>query len=805
MRGLGNQYRATVSALVVTIGLGAIAGAHAQQSPSTPPAAPEPSSPASPAAQAPASSNKVPEIVVTAPKPKPPARLRRRAARAGQPAGQTAPSQVSTAPATSEASAANTPPLQQTAASDKTGTKLGDLPQSVVIVPRSVVTEQGGTSLSDAVRDVSGVNLGGSSSYGFFDRFTIRGMDARVYSDGFPDGDQFNGFAHSINGVQSIEVLKGPGSALFGSTTPGGSIDIIHFLPSAVPGYGITEQIGSYGSWMTSVYATGPTTIPGLTYRVDGLFQHSDGFRDIASGNYELRPEWSWKHDNHVTTVALDARRIDRTTDSYGILYFNGTGNAGTPLTSVPNTAHYSTPFGYGDQTMERATAVDSWWLADYLTINNRLAFTHRDVDILRNSGGGTITLAGGLFEEGNTGCPSPTASGCRQLREQTDHDDDFVYQFEPVWKFHTGSVGHTLLTGAQVEWQSIDDNRLTANLPNIANIYAPVIPETSTNGLTFMRTAALPGMQDQLRALYLSAYTTDQIDVTDDWKVRLGVRQEHWYEELTPLAYVAQSATNPAPGRFEQNGTPLEPGVVDTEVDTPTSWSVGTLYKILPGVAPFAGVSKSYLTNFNSETTQNGVYAPESGLEYEAGIKFSTPDGRLVFMPAAFAIYRTNVFTENTTTDTISFNAQNSRGVDADVQFAITPQWKLMANAIAQNAVLTAVPGTPSQVGNWPVGVPRYIFNTWMTYDFAINGIHGFRVGGGLSFNSKTYANSGNTSWIPDSTVIDTMFGYFAKNWDAQIGIKNIANVEYFTFAESAGGYVGTPRTYYVKASWHY
>jgi hypothetical protein len=97
-------------------------------------------------------------------------------------------------------------------------------------------------------------------------------------------------------------------------------------------------------------------------------------------------------------------------------------------------------------------------------------------------------------------------------------------------------------------------------------------------------------------------------------------------------------------------------------------------------------------------------------------------------------------------------------------------------ANAIAQNAVLTAVPGTPAQVGNWPVGVPRYIFNVWTTYDFATNGIHRFRVGG-LSYNSLSCANSGNTSWVPPSTVIDAMFGYCQPHWDAQIGIKNIGN----------------------------
>jgi iron complex outermembrane recepter protein len=661
------------------------------------------------------------------------------------------------------------------------------LPQSVVVVPRSVVTEQGGTSLSDAVRDVSGINLGGSSTYGFFDRFTIRGLDARIYSDGFPDGDEFNGFPHSINGVQSIEVLKGPGSALFGSTTPGGSIDIIHYSPSATPGYGITEQIGSWGSWMTSVYATGPTGVPGLTYRVDGLFQHSDGFRDLKSGNIELRPEISWNHDNHTTTFALDVRHIERTPDSYGILYFNGHSNAGTPL-NVPSTFYYSTPFARGNQDIQRATATDTWWIADYLTVNNRVSFLHRDVSILRNSGGGTIVEVNGLWQEQG-----------RQLREQTDHDYDFTYQLEPLWKFHTGPVGHSLLTGAQVEWQSIDDNRLTANLPNITNIFAPVIPETSTAGLTFLRTPSNSGMMDDLRALYLSTYATDQIDVTDQWKVRLGVRQEHWYEGLTPQVFV--------PGRFDPNGNLFEPGVTESRIDTPTSWSVGTLYKILPGLAPFVGASKSYLTNFNSETTQTGIYAPESGLEYEAGVKVSTLDDRFVLTVAAFEVFRNNVFTENTATTPIqiSFNAQDSRGIDADLQVKPLPQWTILANAITQTANLTTVPLTPSQAGNWPVGVPAHIFNIWTTYDFAIAGIKGFKVGTGLSYNDRTYANTGNTSWIQPSTVIDGMIDWSDNHWDAQFGIKNIGNVTYYTIAQSAGGYVGTPRTYYVKASWHY
>jgi outer membrane receptor protein involved in Fe transport len=48
-------------------------------------------------------------------------------------------------------------------------------------------------------------------------------------------------------------------------------------------------------------------------------------------------------------------------------------------------------------------------------------------------------------------------------------------------------------------------------------------------------------------------------------------------------------------------------------------------------------------------------------------------------------------------------------------------------------------------------------------------------------------------------------MIGYYSPHWDVQVGVKNIGNITYYTFAESAGGYVGDPRTYYVKANWRY
>ena len=87
----------------------------------------------------PAHSQAVQEIVVTGQKP-----VRRPAP--AQPAAQPVQSA-----ATSANGSANGPPLQQVPQAGKTGTPIGDLPQSVVEVPRALVAEQGGTSLRDAI------------------------------------------------------------------------------------------------------------------------------------------------------------------------------------------------------------------------------------------------------------------------------------------------------------------------------------------------------------------------------------------------------------------------------------------------------------------------------------------------------------------------------------------------------------------------------------------------------------------------------------------------------------------------------
>lgn len=178
--------------------------------------------------------------------------------------------------------------------------------------------------------------------------------------------------------------------------------------------------------------------------------------------------------NHNVLLLAGDGRYLQATPDPAGLIYYNH-----TPITVVQRETKYSTSFGFGDQSIGRFTGSDVWQAKPSLTVNNRFSYMCRNLSILRNGDGGSIV------DSALTG---------RQLRNQHDVVNDFDYEGEPVLTFHTGSVHHTLLTGVEVQHQTVVANRSTADLQNITNIFDPVIPETSRAGLVFLRDAKHSG-----------------------------------------------------------------------------------------------------------------------------------------------------------------------------------------------------------------------------------------------------------------------------------------------------------------------
>ena len=107
-----------------------------------------------------------------------------------------------------------------------------DIPQTITVIPASVIQQQGAVSLTDVLRNVPGLTIAaGEGGTPAGDNLTIRGNSARndIFVDGVRDlspqsRDPFN--------VEQVEVTKGPTSAVSGRGSAGGTVNLTSKGPS---------------------------------------------------------------------------------------------------------------------------------------------------------------------------------------------------------------------------------------------------------------------------------------------------------------------------------------------------------------------------------------------------------------------------------------------------------------------------------------------------------------------------------------------------------------------------------------------
>jgi outer membrane receptor protein involved in Fe transport len=171
----------------------------------------------------------------------------------------------------------------------KSNMSLMETPAAVVIVDEALINAQGVNDLQDLVRNISGVTQSGNN-YGIGDNLVIRGLGANYTYDGMYGGaglgNTFNP-TRSLTNVESIEVLKGPATGLYGMGSAGGVINLIEKKPEFESAHDIGIEIGQWDSYALSIDSTGSLTDE-LAYRVVAKSSRSDGYRDIGTDRDEI-------------------------------------------------------------------------------------------------------------------------------------------------------------------------------------------------------------------------------------------------------------------------------------------------------------------------------------------------------------------------------------------------------------------------------------------------------------------------------------------------------------------------------------
>lgn len=309
----------------------------------------------------------------------------------------------------------------------KTDTPIMETPVSIQAVPRAVMDDQQVISVSDAVRNISGVQPGG---YAFYDNFILRGFDA--------GGSTYrNGLRHiSTTSLETanldvIEILKGPASILYGRAEPGGIINLATKRPLDVPYYSLQQQFGSYNFYRTTIDATGPLVADRtLLYRMNLAYKDNNTFQDLVSQqSIFFSPSLTWRPtDRFESTIEIEYQH-NRFTDVSDI----GIPAIGNRPAPIPLSRFLGDPAAKNIQ--ERVFVGFEWLyrLSDEWKLVNRFQFNDVSYD--------QRTLFAADFDQG-------TGLLTRGLWRADMNRRTYATNLDLVGHFRTGPVDHNVLVG---------------------------------------------------------------------------------------------------------------------------------------------------------------------------------------------------------------------------------------------------------------------------------------------------------------------------------------------------------------------
>lgn len=650
----------------------------------------------------------------------------------------------------------------------KTDTPLRDIPASISVLSSDMIAEQNLRDMNQAmVANSPGVQPQMGGGYGFSDSFNSRGLSLSFLRDTMPDGTAQNNYYRTFYDIERIEVLKGPGSALFGPVGPGGTINVISKQPQETPQLSVGTLFGRFGTWNGFADVTGKI-VDGIAARLIVDAEHTDGYRGLDHDITEVSPSVRWNYaDNKTLTLDIDRRDIKLKPDNYGIVFDNR-----AKLAEVSQDTRYYTPFNTSDQKITRININHDWFFNDHLSLRTALTNDQRDLYILRN--------AVGTLRANN--------SFARNVRQQYDDARYTTFQNEVTWKVDTAGIAHTILGGLEFNQTDADTRRTDYALSAISDVNNPVITETSLANLT-----GTPSFDRTVKSDTVSVYLQDQVALGQYFKVRAGVRNDHInYEDK---GY--QRISNVWTYREIEESKDIFSG------------NLGAVFQPNSQLAFYAGYSEGGFINLATESTAVAT-DPETSKQLEIGAKTSFFDNKAHLNLALFKTERENYFiTLPGASSATPDGSDETKGIEVEAELFPLSHWKLTANAVLQDAetksttlASNAAFGITNRSieGTRPTGVSEKIFSLWSHYKIQSGFAEGVSLGIGAVHKGESYADNLNLYEVPSYTIYNAVISYKQPQWEAALTFNNLTDKEYYTSPTFAGALPGDPRSVFAS-----
>ena len=731
------------------------------------------------------------------------------------------------------------------------------LPISVNSIQASSLELRGIRDMQDAARFMPGIRI--QTSYGAFQQISVRGFDHAVMMvDGVRDERSAINNSYPIgdlSSVESIELLKGPASVLYGHSAVGGILNVVRKSPSERPTVNARLSYGSYENKQATIGMGGRLAGP-VNYYANVNYADQEGWRSNGNRRFSgylalqarlgaqdvIDVRGGFNRDFYGTEIGLpDLMANDVYSASDDQLYLR----KNDMLPGLDREARYNNESDFMKNHGWNVSGQYTHTFDNGAKLMDRLSFTSDDINYFGTESLDYLESDDAIYDH------YYMKNGKKRYICLDTVYLSFPLRFSHIaktvsntlelsGKASTGDVRHNYMGG----WALVAMNRTSYSGYNLGvDVQGPglyshvaVYDPHSMGYMTSRFSKATP-----THYYTNSLYAQDLMEFGEHWKVLAALRYDFF-------RYLSASATTPSGKReYEEHGD------FNRIKNRALTYRFGAVYMPHPSTslyASFASFFKPIRTFYQDNVVyvdaggerftpkkNEEVFKPEKGYQAEVGVKYQlnqylTANASLFYIrkmnstATLTSNYQEEVGGEMVTKRVIGqVGAQDSKGFDFDVtvspvsSLAFTLGYgfndskiremaevkdKTLADAIYGNDPAASKESLNSTKGNWQANVPNQTFYAYGSYTIPRGALKDLEFHLSSSYTGKVYRNTANSSWFDAYWISDLGLSYrLPNNVHLTFNLNNVFDKSYYNQALGQQLVPSMPRNFQVAISY--
>ncbi|WP_028974152.1 TonB-dependent siderophore receptor [Spirochaeta cellobiosiphila] len=625
----------------------------------------------------------------------------------------------------------------EVSAGAKVATPIEEIPQAISVIGEEELKDRGVQKIDEALRYTAGVV---TQTYTDTDSewFYMRGFNARE-TGLYLDGLQMLSFGFAVPMIDSylterIEVLKGPSSVLYGGSSPGG---LVNSVSKRANGQRI-RKLDLGGTLDPNGYVAFDM---GDTFGADSPWSYRLVTK-IKGGNTQVEYAYNFRG---LVAPSLLYQPTDRTrVQLYGSYQYDNQnhGNGFFPYVGTVKKASY----GYIPRDLYTAGDPD-----EDLFLNNQVLTGIEGEQVLNDH----------LVLHSHTRFAYLHRQEKYDFVYDTDHTDNVLnrarYNIDvfslilesdnnALFDFNTGSISHQAMAGINYQYYNHD----------AAQNYAAADPLNVDNPVYTNNTDVERVEKDLFYLNKLGFYLQDQMDLGYGFLTTVNGRYD-----LFGIDYENRSTRDNA-----------------NTLDQAFSGKAGLIYQSKWGINPYISANRFFNPQMVPAADDEALI-PETGEQYEAGLKYKSDIFNTFLTTSLYQITKRDTL-QKIGTKYVRNGEVRSRGWEVDAKVSPLMGLDLTAALTLQDIVIVKDKDSSIEE-NRPLFAPEVIASLYPKYTFQSGTFKGVGFGGGIRYQSETFADTANKLEIPGYTLYDASLHYNRDNWGLNLSVTNLLDTTYY------------------------